>query len=187
MKRRFAVLDRDGTIIDERQYLSEVKDMKVLPGAVEALRALKRMDLGVIVITNQSGVGRGLFSEERLRELNEYLCGILAAEGVVLDGVYYCPHKPEDRCACRKPEPGLIERAAQELDFEPAQCFVIGDKRSDIDMGRRVRAMTFLVQTGYGADTAAKSNVPADYVVANLPEAAEKIAHILAAADSRES
>ena len=117
-QRRFVVLDRDGTIIEERHYLSDPDQIKLIPGAAGALRALKKLGLGLVVVTNQSAVGRGFFSEARLTEIHRRLLQMLAAENVEVDGVYFCPHVPDDRCLCRKPQVGMVQKAAQELSFD---------------------------------------------------------------------
>ena len=104
MSRRFVILDRDGTICAERHYLSRPDQVELLPGAARGLRALRRLDLGLIVVTNQSGIGRGYFGEADLRAVHAQLRRLLAAEQIALDGVYCCPHLPEDECGCRKKE-----------------------------------------------------------------------------------
>ena len=176
-QRRFVVLDRDGTIIEERHYLSDPDQIKLIPGAAGALRALKKLGLGLVVVTNQSAVGRGFFSEARLTEIHQRLLQMLAAENVEVDGVYFCPHVPDDRCLCRKPQVGMVQKAAQELSFDLDQTMVIGDKASDIEMGRRVGATTFLVRTGYGAQI--ESSVASDHVVDDLAGAAAIIESLL--------
>ena len=178
-QRRFVVLDRDGTIIVERQYLSDPRQVELIPGAARGLRQLNEMGLGLVVITNQSAVGRGFFDKARLDLIHRRLCELLNAEGVRLGGIYVCPHRPEDNCLCRKPRPGLLELAAQELDFDPQACFVIGDKVCDIDLGRQVGATTFLVRTGYGAQVAAEATVTPDYVVDDLRDAAQVIERLV--------
>ena len=180
-QRRFVVLDRDGTIIVERQYLSDPRQVELIPGAASGLRRLNEMGLGLVVITNQSAVGRGFFDQLRLDLIHQRLRELLNAEGVHLDGVYICPHTPEDDCPCRKPRPGLLELAAKELDFDPRACFVIGDKACDVELGQRVGATTFLVRTGYGAQVAAETTVSADYVVDAVWDAAQVIKRLLAA------
>lgn len=178
-RRRFVVLDRDGTIIVEKPYLSDPAGVELLPRVVSGLRHLSAMGLGLVVVTNQSGVGRGLFDTKRLALIHQQLCALLAAEGIHLDGIYFCPHTPEDACACRKPMTGLLECAAQELDFDPGATFVIGDKPCDIELGQRVGATTFLVRTGYGAAVAADAMVRPDYVVDGVWEVAQMIEHLL--------
>ena len=180
MKRRFVVLDRDGTIIEECSYLSAPEQIKLIPGAAAALRKLQELRLGLTVITNQSGVGRGYFDQQRLKEIHERFSQVLAAEGVRLDGLYCCPHAPEEGCLCRKPSIMLMQRASEELGFDLDRSFVIGDKMSDIEMGKQAGAKTFLVRTGYGTRSAADPAPAPDYVIADLEEAAEIIAMLLA-------
>ena len=179
-RRRFVVLDRDGTIVVERHYLSDPGQVELIPGVAAGLRQLSEMGLGLVVITNQSAVGREFFDRARLDLIHQRLCELLNAEGVHLDSIYVCPHIPEDDCPCRKPRPGLLELAAEELDFDPQACFVIGDKVCDIELGRRVGATTFLVRTGYGAQVAAETTVPPDYVVDDVCDAAQVIERLLA-------
>lgn len=179
-ERRFVALDRDGTIIVERHYLSDPDLVELLPGAASGLRQLRELGLGLVVVTNQSPIGRGYFDETRLELIHQRLVELLAAEGVELDGVYFCPHTPDDNCSCRKPRPGMLKLAAQELNFELPDCFVIGDNTCDIELGRRVRATTFLVRTGYGAQVAAESVASPDYVVDDLQGAAQVIERLLA-------
>lgn len=171
---RWIVMDRDGTLIKECHYLSDPERVELLPGAAAALRRLRRLGFGFVVITNQSAIGRGLFDLARLEAIHARLTALLAAEGVALDGLYVCPHTPADGCGCRKPEPGLLRQAGRELGFDPQECLVIGDKRCDVNMGRRVGATTFLVRTGYGVQEA--EGAPADHVVDDLAAAAHVIA-----------
>jgi D-glycero-D-manno-heptose 1,7-bisphosphate phosphatase len=175
------VLDRDGTINVECQYLSDPDQVELLPGVTDGLRQLHEMGLGLVVITNQSAIGRGFFDEARLGLIHQRLRELLEAEGVYLDGIYFCPHMPEDDCPCRKPRPGLLKLAAQELNLDPQACFVIGDKVCDIELGHRVGATTFLVRTGYGAQVAAKNAVMPDYVVDDVRDAAQVIKRLLTA------
>ena len=174
-RKRFVVLDRDGTIIEECSYLSRPEQVKLISGAGQALRELKQLGFGLVVITNQSAIGRGFFDEMQLRRIHERLFQMLEAEGVELEGLYFCPHKPGDGCACRKPGVRLMERAARDLGFDPERTIVIGDKTMDIEMGRRVGAMTLLVRTGYGAQVVAEPLAAADYIVDDLPEAVQII------------
>jgi histidinol-phosphate phosphatase family protein len=172
-KRTFVVLDRDGTIIEERDYLSHPEQVALLPGAGAALRDLHRMGFGLAIVTNQSGVGRGFFDLDGVNLVHQRLERLLAEEGVRLDGLYVCPHVPEDDCACRKPRLGLIQQASAELGFDLLGSIVIGDKPCDIDMGRIAGATTVLVRTGYGARF--ESEVNADFVVDDLTAAAKLI------------
>jgi D-glycero-D-manno-heptose 1,7-bisphosphate phosphatase len=183
--RRFVVLDRDGTIIVDRPHLSDPDGVELLPGAAQGLRQLQEMGLGLIVITNQSGIGRGFFTWEHLDLIHKRLCELLKTQEVYLDGIYVCPHKPDDHCRCRKPEVDLLELAARKLGFDPWDCFVIGDKTSDIELGRRVGATTFLIRMSYGPQVVSNDfNIP-DYVGVDLCEAARVIRSLLNAGKSK--
>lgn len=173
--RQFVLLDRDGTVIVERHYLADPEQVALLPNAAEGLRQMREMGLGLAIITNQSGIGRGFFDQARLQQIHDRMTELLAAAGLTLDGLYVCPHTPDDECLCRKPRTGLIELAAQELHFDPAACFVIGDKASDIEMGRRAGATTLLVRTGYGEQQLSANHSPPDYIVDDLLDAAQII------------
>ena len=176
---RFVLLDRDGTIIQERYYLSDPEQVELIRGAAEGLRRLSRIGIGLIVVTNQSGVGRGFFDTAQLALIHGRLCELLAQEGVHLNGIYSCPHTPTDDCPCRKPRPGLVARAAAEWTFDPQNSFVIGDKVCDIELGQRLGATTFLVRTGYGEQVAIQGTVNPDYTVDSIEEAARVIEHLL--------
>ena len=178
-RRRFVVLDRDGTIIEEVSYLSDPKQIALIPGAGKALRDLSDMGFGLVVITNQSGVGRGYFDQAQLTRIHDRLFEMLRAEEITLDGLYVCPHTPRDQCLCRKPHIGLIQKASEDLGFDLSGSIVIGDKASDIEMGCRVGALTMLVRTGYGAQVASEQKVAADYIVDDLPAAVEVIGRSL--------
>ncbi len=166
------VLDRDGTLIEERPYLADPAGVVLLPNAAEGLRALSRQGFRLAVATNQSGVGRGYFGLEAVERVNQRLCDLLASESVTLDGFYVCPHHPDEGCGCRKPGTGLLERAAQAVDASPTESFVVGDKECDIEMGRRAGATTFLVRSGWGRRTEQQGQVQPTYVATDLLEAA---------------
>ena len=175
----FVILDRDGTIIVERDYPSEPCQVELLPCAAVALKHMRTLGLGLVLVSNQSGVGRGYFPETRLQEVHHRLEQLLASEGVALDGYYYCPHRPEDACRCRKPEPGLVERAARDLGVDPCSSFVVGDNAVDVELGRRLGAPTVLVRTGYGAQVERDGVTVPDFVVDDLKEAASLMERLL--------
>jgi len=177
--RRFVLLDRDGTIIFERHYLSDPTEVELLPGAASGLRKMRELGLGLALITNQSAVGRGLIEKAQLDSIHERMCELLKMENVILDGIYYCPHMPEDMCSCRKPGTALIDFASEELKFDPCDCYVVGDKDCDIAMGKRVGATTLLVLTGHGEVTRAEKISRPDFVVGDLDEAATIIGCLL--------
>ena len=182
-ERRFVILDRDGTIIEEREYLSDPEQVTLIPGAGAALRELRRMGYGLIVITNQSGIGRGFFDLGQLQRVHKRLEELLQSEGIHLDGLYVCPHSPDDDCACRKPKLGLLQKAGRDLDFSIASSIVIGDKASDIEMGRMAGALTFLARTGYGSQVSTEEVVEPDFIVNDLSSATESIRNLLSRED----
>lgn len=172
---RVALLDRDGTIAVERNYLSRVEDVALLPGAAAGLRRLREAGFRLVVVTNQSGIGRGYFDLATLEAIHARLTALLAAEGVTLDGLFFCPHLPDDGCACRKPRTGLVERAAHALGFRVEECAVIGDNVCDVDLARALGVPAVLVRTGYGAALEREGRVEADAVVDDLVGAAEHL------------
>ena len=177
--KRFVLLDRDGTIIREANYLSSARQIELNAGVIEGLRLIQQMGLGLAVVTNQSGLARGYFSMDDLEKVHARLSDLLAAEGVKLDGIFFCPHKPADACNCRKPRPGLVEQAVSRLRFDPRGAFVIGDKPCDMELGQAIGATTILVRTGFGEATTGSAELSTDYVVDGLVEAAEVIRTIL--------
>jgi len=150
--RAAAFLDRDGTLVAERGYLSDPSEIELLPGAAEAVRNLRAAGLAVVVISNQSGVGRGLFTLARVHEAMAALRHALRAHGAELDAIYFCPHRPEEGCPCRKPGTGLVERAAEDLQLSLRRSVFVGDKLLDIETGHRAGMRSVLVRTGYGRD-----------------------------------
>jgi D-glycero-D-manno-heptose 1,7-bisphosphate phosphatase len=179
------VLDRDGTINVERHYLSDPAGVELLPGAAAGIRHLRALGLPVVVVTNQSGVGRGMFTGEAVEAVHRRLRELLVAAGAEPDGIYVCPHHPGDGCACRKPGTGLLEQAARDHGVSLDRAFVVGDKECDIDAGRRAGATTLLVRTGYGEQTLQQAAVRPDHVVSDLEEAAAVIRGLLAAPEVR--
>ena len=163
-------LDRDGTLMRDVDYCGDPTQVEVFPGAEEALRKLKIAGYGLIVITNQSGIGRGYFGEKEYRAVEQEFLRQLGAD--VIDDSYYCSDLPGTNSARRKPAPGMIFEAQQEHRLDLARSFLIGDKASDIECGRNAGVRTILVQTGYGAK---EERGRADWVATDLTEAAEII------------
>lgn len=176
MSHRAALLDRDGTLIVERHYLSDPEAVELLPGAAAGLREMRRLGFRLVVVTNQSGLSRGYFDAEGLTAIHARLEDLLAAQGVTLDGIYVCPHLPEQGCACRKPAPGLVLRAATDLGFDPTASIVVGDKPCDVDLGEAVGARPFLVRTGYGDQIAADGQAGSAEIVDDLLGVAGRLA-----------
>lgn len=171
MSRRAAFIDRDGVLNEERAFVHRREDFALLPGAVAALRLLKAAGYLLVVVTNQSGIARGIYSEADYLALTEHMRAELAAAGVSLDAVEYCPHLPDaplERyrldCDCRKPKPGMLRRAAQALDIEPGASFLVGDRLSDLEAGRAAGiGRCFLVRTGYALPEEAVARADAVY------------------------
>jgi len=150
-------IDRDGTLTDEVGYVNHPSRLRLLPRAAEAIRRLNAAGVAAVVVTNQAGIARGYFSEKLLDEVHDVLRAQLAAAGARLDGLYACVHHPSEgeppyraRCDCRKPQPGLLVRAAAELGLDLTRSTMVGDKASDLVPARTVGAGAVLVLTGYG-------------------------------------
>jgi D-glycero-D-manno-heptose 1,7-bisphosphate phosphatase len=151
-------LDRDGTLIEERGYLDTLEDIVLLAGTTDALHLLRDAGYALVLVTNQAGVARGFFNEAFVRQAHRHLAAMLATEGIVLDGYYYCPHHPDGVvaeysrvCQCRKPAPGMVAQAARDLDLDVGRSFVVGDKWLDVELASNAGARGLLVRTGYGA------------------------------------
>lgn len=176
MTRRFVLLDRDGTINEEVGYVLHPDELRLLPGVGAALRGLRDLGLGLVVVTNQTPVGRGAISPEDLHAIHRRLRALLAEDGASLDGFEVCPHRRDEGCDCRKPATGLVERAAATYGFDPTESWIVGDHLGDMGLGRAVGARTILVRTGHGeVELAAGAGALADHVVADLPAAAAVI------------
>ena len=152
MTNKAVFLDRDGTINEEVNYLSKVEQIKILPNSPKAIKLLNENGFKVIIITNQSGVARGYFSVQELENIHNHLKNQLLKDGAIIDAVYYCPHHPDDRCDCRKPKTGMIDRAKEEFEIDLSSSFIVGDKLLDLETGHRAGCKTVLVLTGYGSD-----------------------------------
>ncbi len=180
-ERRAVFLDRDGTLIEEVNYLGRIDQVRLLDGSIEALQLARSAGLATVLITNQSAIGRAFLRESELEEIHAHLSALLESAGTRLDAIYFCPHHPEavlDEyrrvCPCRKPNAGMLLRAAEDLAVELAGSLMVGDRFHDVEAGRRVGCRTVLVETGYGADEW-KGRQPADpqpdHVAPNLLEA----------------
>ena len=171
----YVLLDRDGTVIEDRHYLADPDGVALLPGAVEGLRKLGAAGYRLALLTNQSGIGRGLFSEDDMHRVHERLRALLVAHGVELDGIFFCPHGPDEACDCRKPAPGLFMQAAARLGARPERTCIVGDKAIDVRLAKNVGARGILVRTGYGAREAAAAAPEADAITDDLSTAADWI------------
>ena len=172
-------LDRDGTIAEEVGYLNHVSRFRMFPFAAAAVRRLNEAGFPVIVVTNQSGVGRGYFPESLVHRVNELMSEQFAKAGAKIEAVYYCPHISADNCACRKPNTGMLDRAASEHALDLHRSFVVGDRYGDVELARNAGASSILVSTGYGegelAWHSAKWRRQPDFIADDLAHAAEWI------------
>jgi len=172
-------LDRDGTISEEVGYLNHASRFRIFPFVATAIRKLNEAGLAVVVVTNQSGVGRGYFPESLVQTVHDAMTQQLTADGARIDAIYYCPHVKADGCDCRKPGTGMLKLAAREHAIDLSRSFVVGDRYGDIELARNAGAKSILVQTGYGAGElewhAAKWTVQPDHVAETLTEATEWI------------
>lgn len=143
-------LDRDGTLIEEGDYLTDPRRVKFLPGAIQGIKRLKKAGFPVVVISNQSGLARGFITPDQLKRVNQRFLSLLKRNKVSLDGYFWCPHAPGDRCSCRKPKLGMLKQAAHELKQSWRGAFSVGDRPSDVLIGQRAGGKGILVLTGYG-------------------------------------
>lgn len=177
---RFLMLDRDGVVTAENGYLSDPDGVDLLPGVTASLARARELGLGAVIVTNQSGIGRGYFDEEQLRAVHDHMRALLRADGVDVDAVYFCPHAPDAGCRCRKPATAMVQQAAAEHGFRPEDGFVVGDRRSDIQLGQAVGATTFLTTQGYGRRFVDDPETQPDYIVDGLPEVISIVEQLLA-------
>jgi D-glycero-D-manno-heptose 1,7-bisphosphate phosphatase len=182
MSAKAIILDKDGTLIQDVPYNVDPAHIRLMPGAAAGLRRLARAGYKLFVVTNQSGVARGLFREEALLPVKDRLHQLLSKEGVCLQGFYYCPHHPEGQapryaiaCECRKPQPGLVLRAAREHALDLADSWTIGDILDDIEAGRRAGCKTILINNGHETEWVISPLREPDYVAGDLEKAADII------------
>lgn len=172
-------LDRDGVINENRpDHVRTWEQVHFLPGVFDALRRLAASDYALVVVTNQSAVGRGLMTSQTLQQINDGIVARVRAEGGRIDALYCCPHRPDEECACRKPKPGMLLQAAADLGIDLSRSYLVGDAVTDVEAALRAGSRPFMVRTGRGAKQLAGlavnglQSVP---VVADLCEAVELI------------
>lgn len=170
-------LDRDGTVNVEKGYLDDPDELELYDGVPEAIGVLNRRCIPVVLVTNQSGVARRYFPEERVVEINERLREMLKDCGATLSGIYYCPHHPDfgKECDCRKPKPGLLKKASEDLGIDLSSSYVVGDQQSDLELAHRVGAKAVLVLTGYGKETQKNLEQTPHFIAERLTDAVEWI------------
>lgn len=189
MNRGGVFLDRDGTINQEVDYLSSPDQLRLIPGSADAIREANVLGLKVVIITNQSGIARGVLTEEQLSEIHRVLIHTLQEHNARIDAVYYCPHHPDyggqrykKECDCRKPNTGMITQAVRDLDIDTKASFVIGDRMIDVQLGNTIGATSILVLTGYGKqelEYCRHHNVHVDFIAQDLSDAMNYVKNIL--------
>jgi len=164
-------LDKDGTLVKEVHHMTDESQLEIIPGSPEAIKILRDIGYLIIVVTNQSVVGRGMITEDKLRRIMDTMKSMFLEEGAVIDRIYYCPHHPADGCPCRKPNSLLYEQARKDFNLDFTKCYVIGDSFCDIFAGKKIGARTILVLTGHGQEIHNLYSFP-DIIAADLYEAA---------------
>ena len=170
---RAIFLDRDGTVNEDKNYLGDVRNLEIIPGAVQAVNLLKKAGFLIFVVTNQSGLARGFFGREDLERIHDKI-----REVFPLDGIYYCPHHPDEDCPCRKPKPKMVMDIADKFRIDLGESYLIGDAPSDLEMGQRAGCKSILVLTGKGKETEdlLRENGPrVEFIAKDILEAAERI------------
>lgn len=173
-------MDRDGTINEEVSYLSRMEQLRIYPQAFEAIRLINAAGMKAVVVTNQSGIARGYFTEDFVRSVHDRINELLRADGAHIDGFYVCPHHPvygngiyKQHCSCRKPKPGMLLQAAEEMNIDLTRSYMIGDMLKDIEAGKKAGTSAILVKTGYGPNIV-RTDMPA-YIAADILEAVQWI------------
>jgi D-glycero-D-manno-heptose 1,7-bisphosphate phosphatase len=177
MSRPFVFCDRDGTLVEDRGYVHRIDDYCLLPGVVGGLQSLQDAGYGLAIVTNQSGIARGYYTEADFERFQAHLTSDLDRQGIQIAASYHCPHLPNAGCACRKPGVALLERAQRELDCDLAASWVVGDSPSDVALAERAGCRSVFLLTGQGAGR--RAEVAAGVLVAdNLRAAADAIIHV---------
>ncbi|NDV21419.1 HAD-IIIA family hydrolase [Desulfovibrio sp. JC022] len=172
---KYILLDRDGTIIEDKHYLCDPEGVELCPNAGQGLKAMQDAGYGLIVVTNQSGIGRGYYTTSDMEAVNTRMAQLLAGDGIEFKAVYHCPHAPDQKCDCRKPAPGMFDQAISEFGMNPEDCFVIGDKICDVELGMARKARSILVRTGKGLKEEPDCIGKAAYIADDLLDASEYI------------
>jgi rfaE bifunctional protein nucleotidyltransferase chain/domain len=165
-------VDRDGTLIEAVEYLSDPKKVKPLPGVFGALKTLRDQGYYLVMITNQPGIGLGYFTQEDFYLVNAAVLRLARAEGLYFDKIYYCPHSAAEKCSCRKPAPGMLERAVKDLNVDLKRSVVIGDMSFDVALGKNAGCSSILVQTGHAGKDGNYQAAP-DFVAADMQAAVQ--------------
>jgi D-glycero-D-manno-heptose 1,7-bisphosphate phosphatase len=186
MKNRAIFIDRDGTLNEEVGYITKIAQFRLFDFAAESIKLINDAGWHAVIITNQAGIARGEYTEEFLAQLHTQMESSLLRQGARLDAIYYCPHHPDfgvppyrQDCECRKPKPGLIEKAAKDLYLDLRECYVIGDRNRDVETGHAAGSRSVMVMTGYGREEYSNKHTTwqrqPDHVCENLLEAVQWI------------
>jgi D-glycero-D-manno-heptose 1,7-bisphosphate phosphatase len=176
MSQAYVILDRDGVInVDSADFIKSADEWQAIPGSIEAIAELSRHGFKIAVLTNQSGVGRGLFDLQALDAMHDKMLDSVRALGGDIEAIYFCPHGPQDGCACRKPKPGLFLQLAREHEVDLSRTYAVGDSGRDLQAAIRAGAKPILVKTGKGLKTLADYPNPNFPVFENLYDAARFI------------
>jgi D-glycero-D-manno-heptose 1,7-bisphosphate phosphatase len=183
-----AFIDRDGTINEEKEYVSRIEDFELIPGSLGALKLLTQHKIKIYIITNQAGIAKGYFTENQFHHLTEHMINRFESEEIRIEKVLYCPHHPDGvipeyskACLCRKPNTKLMEDVMKENNFISNEVVLIGDKNSDIEAGKRLGIRTYLVETGYGLEE--KGTTKATFIQKNLKDAVNHLLNLKEGAD----
>lgn len=170
MKDKAVFIDRDGTINVDVDFLDDPKDFRIYPTVANGIKLLNKNGFKIIIVSNQSGVGRGYFSEAIVEKIHETMKYELAKKGAKIDAIYYCPHHPEVGCDCRKPKTGLLDRAVLDLDIDIKHSYLIGDRMRDIEAGHKMGCKTILIPENKDkiVKEIAKSSIKPDYICDNF-------------------
>lgn len=182
-------LDRDGTLNHDTGYVTSPEQLVLFPGVPEAIARLNRLGVMVLLVTNQSAIGRGMMTIEGLESIHERLAELICPYGARIDGIFFCPHHPQEGCGCRKPKAGLIHQAVTRFALDVSQCYLVGDKRSDLEAARTASVPGVLVMTSsYSADVVRARDagqVPIDYVADSFVHAVDWIEQQIMNRDNR--
>lgn len=179
MSERAIFLDRDGTINVEKEYIYDPAEVELIPGSLEALQLAAKAGFRLFIVSNQSGIARGLATETDVCRVNERLQELVGAGGVQFDGIYFCPHLPtiSGPCDCRKPRRGMVDRALESFDLDLSRSFVVGDRLLDMQLAKTVGATGIMVRTGYGSveEKQIEADSRPNFIVRDLLEAVKVI------------
>jgi len=177
---KLVILDRDGVInFDSDEYIKSVDEWRPIPGSIEAIARLSKAGFSVMIVSNQSGLARGLFTKVDLANIHNYMQSLVEEAGGQIDAIFYCPHLPDDNCLCRKPRPGMLQQIEREFDLSLHDVFFIGDTLKDIEAALSMSCQPILVRSGKGAQTEANLSDNFKKQVSIYDDLSSAVTHIL--------